>query len=338
VSFIPSVSDDQPVNRLLVVSGQSGGGMQIIVPFEPSQNNNPASFMLPQLERGESISAVVASEDNLALGTSQCRVLQYKMAGYTGAAQPRKLGSPTGKEFVSSARSQGAMGSPRTPETRTSPRPKQALEMPSFVPPLPPLSLEPSVLQSDNPNVRSGMDDRVKSIFTAYTLLGDPKLTPLASGLCSSFGPLTDDVLLTPSRRNVSSQLTAKAETSDDFLMTIPSASLNLNLMENHSDKKSSKAHRYKNLRRDEAETLPNPNKTIYSKKLFALCYKDRLNQSHKSADDQKGSVTVSAFFPNYHSSCLLVCTFSLRASDMQKIRLRSTRIINKKISHRDIA
>lgn len=279
--------------------------MQIIVPFEPAENDIPANFMLPQLERGESISTMVVSEDDLALGTSQCRILQYKMAGYatvtsSGAAMGASAGY--GKEFVvpsqtaSPTRSPGAMKD----TTRLSPRTKQPIEVPSYVPPRPALSLDPSLLQSDNPNVRNGMNDRIKSIFTAYTLAGEPTLTPLggAAHNTSSFGPLTENPLLVPSRRLVSPQLTQHAVTSTDgdYLMTIPTASVEVDLLEDHSTKKPNKPrHNHKKVKKP-AEPIPNPNKTIYAKKIAALCFQENQNRGHRSDDDRsrKGAGTVS--------------------------------------------
>jgi hypothetical protein len=272
--------------------------MQIVVPFEPSQNDDPASFMLPQLDRGESISAMVVSEDNLALGTSLCRVLQYNMAGYSRRTRKTSIGSPSAKEFVpssgshvgSTSRLPNAATSVMTSETE-----KQPLDVPPFAPPLPPLSLEPSLLQSENPNVRNGMNDKLKSIFTAYTLLGEPAVSALTLPPNSSFGPISDDVLISPGRRKVSTDLIAKADTTDgDYLMTIPSKALDIDLMENYSNRKSNRP-RHKLA----TETLPNPNKTLYSKKLSALCYKEGFVGAHKSSDSAK--VSQLSFLPLSH-------------------------------------
>ena len=278
--------------------------MQIIVPFEPSQNDIPINFMLPQLERGESISAMVVSDDDLALGTSQCRILQYKMAGYTTIGPQGGPSVPTrsvgyGKEYVptqvaSPTRSPSAMKT----TTRLPPRPKEPLEMPSFVPPLPALSLDPSLLQSDNPNVRNGANDRIKSIFTAYTLIGEPTLTPLTGPNASNFGSLAEKPFLVPSKKMVSPQLTAKAlpVTEGDFLMTIPTESLDVDLLENHSTKKYNKGRRNHKKSSEPPETIPNPNKTIYSQKISALCYQQNQKRGHRSTDDRsrKGNGTVS--------------------------------------------
>ena len=263
--------------------------MQIIVPFEPAQNDSPANFMLPQLDRGESISSMVVSEDNLALGTSQCRIVQYKLAGYTllGSQSTSETGSSTGyaKEFVPS-HSASPTRSPISTKSmnKLALRPKQPIELPPYVPPMPALSLDPTLLQSDNPNVRNGMNDRIKSIFTAYTLAGEPTLTPLTSTANgSSSGPFTDTALLAPSKKLISPQLTGKAATSSkgDYLMTIPTSSLDLDLLENHSKKKTRSKHNKK------LEPIPNPNKTIYSQKISAICFQPSQNRGHISSDDR---------------------------------------------------
>lgn len=238
--------------------------------------------MLPQLDRGESISTVVISEDDLALGTSQSRVLQYKMAGYKrGKTQSLGL-NVTANEFVPSSSS-----SSRVPTVQHG---KQPLEIPSSVQSLPALSLDPSLLQTDNPNVRNGINDRMKSIFATYTLLKDPTVSVLSPSPNSSFGPLSEDVLITSNRRNVSSKLTAQADADDgDYLMTIPTKALNIKLMDNHADKEYIRRREWP---RD--ETLPNPNKTIYAQKISALCYESGVFQSHKSTGPSPVSSTAS--------------------------------------------
>ncbi|CAB9506151.1 PAN2-PAN3 deadenylation complex catalytic subunit PAN2 [Seminavis robusta] len=277
VSFIPSVSDDPSPGRLLVASGQSGGGMQIIVPFEPSQNDIPANFMLPQLDRGEAISSMVVSEDNLALGTSQCRVLQYKMAGYDSSTRNMSGTTRTGvyaaKEFFPA---QGR--SPRSPGSSknmapTLPQPKKPLEFRSFVPPAPALSIDASVLKSGNRGLRNGVNDRVKSVFSAYTLMGEPTLTPLSTG---RFGPLTDHIFMPPAKRSIAPDLAEKSITSSegDYLMTIPTSSLDVDLFESHNPNgKWRRKHTNGRAGRNNPEPIPNPNKTIYNKKVAALVY-----------------------------------------------------------------
>ena len=179
---------------------------------------------------------------------------------------------------------------------RLPPRQKQPIESPSYVPPLPALSLDPSLLQSDNPNIRNGINDRIKSIFTAYTPTGEPTLTPLTGPNASNFGPLTTNPLLLSSKRQISPQLEAKAITSKegDFLMTIPTSALELDLLESHTTKKHNKPHLNHRKGKEPAEPIPNPNKTIHAKKIHALCYQQNQKRGHKSG---KGAGSVRKMF-----------------------------------------
>jgi hypothetical protein len=278
-----------------VASGQNEGGIQIIVPFEPSQNDVPANFMLPQLNRGEAISAMVVSEDNLALGTSQCRVLQYKMAGFGtgshGRLAPGNTGSYTAKEFIP-----GEGSHTRSPSSvkNMTPSEKQPLEFPPFVPPSPALSIDASVLKSGNRGARNGINDRVKSIFSAYTLLSEPTLTPLST---ASFGPLMENPMLPPSKRKVDKDFTAKSITSTDgdYLQTIPTSSLKVDLLDDHSPINNGR-HNHDSGRTQ--KTLPNANKTIYNKKIASLVYQQP--KRHPGGDRSKrsdGPVSISHYW-----------------------------------------
>jgi hypothetical protein len=138
VRFIPDV-DGCTSNRLLVASGKQGGGIQILTPFEP-QNGKSTSFLLPPLQQGESLSAFSHPEENgdeLALGTSLGRVLRYCLSG---SKAKQKI------------------------------RTKVQLEIPPYLPALPDLSLDPTLLQGD-PDMRNGTTEEVRSIFGTYTML-----------------------------------------------------------------------------------------------------------------------------------------------------------------------
>ena len=137
VRFVPDVTGCAS-NRLLVASGKQGGGIQILTPFEP-QDEKTTSFFLPPLQQGESLTALSHPEENgneLALGTSSGRVLRYILSGRNTKQKQAK----------------------------------QQLEIPPYLPPLPDLSLDPTVLQGD-PNMRNGTTEEVRSIFGTYTLL-----------------------------------------------------------------------------------------------------------------------------------------------------------------------
>jgi hypothetical protein len=137
VRFVPNVNGCAS-NRLLVASGKQGGGIQILTPFEP-QDEKTTSFFLPPLQQGESLTALSHPEENcdeLALGTSSGRVLRYRLSGQSTKQKQAK----------------------------------QQLEIPPYLPPLPELSLDPTLLQGD-PNMRNGTTEEVRSIFGTYTLL-----------------------------------------------------------------------------------------------------------------------------------------------------------------------
>jgi len=309
LSFIPIV--EPAVNRLLVASGQAGGGMQIIVPFDPSQNDNPDNFMVPLLDRGESICSMATSEDNLALGTSQCRVLQYKMfethGGLTSSGRVNGV-----KEFVPTGRSPVLKSAP--PMSSAVRKPKQQLEVLEYTPPMPPLSLDPTLLQSANPNVRNGMSDRMKSIFTEYILTREPKLTPINPSNINSFGPLSTDVLLLPSRRKISPLMSANAADASegDYLKTVPTSSLDIDILQNHNSHKARLFRNPTTRHNGEQEPLPNPNKAIYSKRIASLCYEEGLNKTNPMSHDKSKNVAETVRDRHRSLTYLSLVTFSI--------------------------
>lgn len=226
LSFVPNMAG-HPSNRLLVASGLAGGGLQVVTPFE-TLADNPMNFLSPRLDIGESISSMAVAEDDLAVGTSAGRIVKYKLAGY---------------------------------ESR---RERQPLELPPFIPSLPLLSIEPSILLSESPNARDGSSEKMKSIFTAYTLCAEPTLTIVDPQISSSSpGPLNGNVLV-PSKKNVLKQLIDKGTSSKgEVSVTIPTSNLGINLLHDHSHSRS----------RGGKNLLQNPNKLLYSKDLISLCY-----------------------------------------------------------------
>lgn len=257
VSFLPDVSD-QPHNRLLVASGQAQGGIQVIIPFE-NEIENPANFLMPQLAHQEIMTALHVSEQYLAIGTSQSNVLQYEMAGYDKLTTTHSYNTTAG-EFIPSDRYGGTVSS-RVPTAL--PREKRALVIPSYMPELPPLSLHPSLLRSDDPGIRNGATDKLKSIFTSYILCTDP--TALNDEGSSAFGALANDVILTSPNRTVSSQvIDATSKEKGDVLSNVLTSKLNIDLLEDTTTDKQ-KARK--------EQVLPNPNRLLYSKKLFEVCY-----------------------------------------------------------------
>jgi PAB-dependent poly(A)-specific ribonuclease subunit 2 len=238
LSFMPDV-DSLPSNRLVVGSGQPGGGLQILTPFE-TQDSKSTGFLLPQFEQGESISAMVESEGNLALGTSTGRVMEYKLKGYNKPKSAPK-------------------------------QPKTPLEIPPFVPPMPPVSFDPSLLQGNDPNLRNGATNEIKSLFSAYILQADPKLTAIgneAEEAMSTFGTLGGIPVVATGRRSVAQSLINKAATdAGDFMVTIPTSKLELDLLCNL--KSTSKRYRGK----PPKDPIPNPNKMLVHGPLLSICY-----------------------------------------------------------------
>jgi PAB-dependent poly(A)-specific ribonuclease subunit 2 len=245
LSFMPG-DDSLPSNRLMVGSGQPGGGLQILTPFE-TQDSTSTEFLLPQFERGESISAMVGSDGSLALGTSTGRVLEYKLKGYK---KPKSA-------------------------------PKQPLEIPPFVPPMPPVSFDPSLLQGNDPNLRNGATDNIKSLFSAYILQASPKLTAIgnkAEEAMSTFGTLGGTPVVATSRRSVAQSLIHEAATdAGDFMVTIPTSKLELDLLANHNP--TSKRYRGKHLK----DPIPNPNKMLFHGPLSSICYEDGPDRRRKA-------------------------------------------------------
>lgn len=284
LSFMPDV-DGQPSNRLLVASGQSGGGLQVVVPFEEA-SNSANSFILPQMDQGEYISAMTVSEDNLALGTSQGKVLQYRLAGFdkkgSSGLKAGEFVPSTGDSGQQIPAGEGGRGGFNNNKGSGQVKGKRQLEMPQFEPAVPPLSLDPTLLQTDDPNIRIGTSDPIKSIFTAYKLCRTPTVSLSAVGdpsnaSGSSFGPLATQPMLAPGRLHVSLNLTSKATPAVDFLQTIPTSSLELDLFEDH------RLEHVKARIKKKRDPLANPNKLLYTSKLSALAYGPALNRRMQS-------------------------------------------------------
>jgi len=261
LSFLPDM-EEQPSNRLFVASGQVGGGCQVIVPFQEEQVD-ASNFITPQMSsRFETICSLCVSEENLALGTSQGKVLQYKMTGF----QPRA------SDTIESGLSPGGIFIPSSPH-RASPKPKlsprsrkkQPLVAPSFQPSPPALPLDPSLLLKDV-NARLGVNAKMKSIFGAYTLAANPTVS------ATSFGPLATNPLVLQSRLKLSAALLCNSKLIDlDSVRTIPMSELERDIFDDH------RPERIKARDNRKKEPLGNPNKLLYTDKL----YKDRYDESY---------------------------------------------------------
>lgn len=286
VTFVPDM-EGLPSNRLLVASGQAGGGVQTLVPFE-AQNEKSTTFLLPQLEQNEFISALAQSDANLALGTSSGRVLTYRLAGFQPAIQRKPTPAKPGR-FSGPASKNAATAAQSTLGRTSAPVRKQPLEMPPFIPPLPAVSLDPSLLlASAEPGIRNGANDKVKSVMSTYVLDADPRLTSIGNSVetaVACFGPLASQPIIASGRRTVAPGLIHEAATADgDFLLTIPTSRLEVDLLENHIG--TSKRYRGKNPK----EARPNPNKLLHSNKLSSICYEDGLNGKRRLRGQRSGN------------------------------------------------
>lgn len=273
LAFLPE-SEGQESNRLLVASSQVGGGCQVMVPFQDAALNK---FILPRLGRSESINTLCVADDKLALGTNKGNLLQYCLAGFQhpNAALPMDV-STRGGMFVPSPGS-GVLSSavharPKTVE-------KQPLVMPPFEPPPPVVSLDASVLLKDDPTTRIGMNDRIKSIFGAYILTVDPSVSSIgdpSDRSFTSFGPLAANPLVAQCRFKVSPTLARKESHSMDFVQTIPTSELDVDIFDDHRPTK------VKDREKKKSEPSKNPNKLIYNNKLFKVCYAESFNRSKR--------------------------------------------------------
>jgi len=151
------------------------------------------------------------------------------------------------------------------------------LVLSSLVPELPPMSMDPSLLQSSgDPGMRNGATDKLKSIFTAYIMCADP--TALNKDERSAFNSFANAVLLTAPKRNVSNQLlSTSSKFEGDVMSSIMTSDLGVDLLENENSGK---------WKAEEEEGLPNPNRLLHSKKLSAFCYeKSEAQESRKGRD-----------------------------------------------------
>lgn len=287
VSFLPDV-EGAPSNRVLVGSGQSGGGLQIIEPFQEA-SDNAANFILPPLER-DSITAMCVSDENLALGTAQGSLLHYELKGF---GKKTSRGIVQGGVFVPSSNAGGFTPQSLSSGGRSASKAKLPLEMPSFAPKPPPLSIEASLLQRDNPNERTGLNANLKAIFSTYTLMRDPTVSNLGDSRDESkttFGHLATSPMVAPSNLRVSASLFSKATHTVDFLKTIPTADINLDLMEDH------RPDRVKERLKGRKPPQPNPNKLLYTAKVHPIAYEESLNRLKKlGRRAEKGLSTIDS-------------------------------------------
>lgn len=279
VSFMPDM-ENQPKNRFLVASGQAGGGMQVVVPFE-EPDQNPASFLFPQLEQGELISCMTVSGEKVAVGTSKSNVLQFELAGFKEQYSKIAL-DPRAAAFARSGSSvrTSTAGSGESGE-------KTALEMPAFYPELPLMSIDPSVLFSK----QSGMTN---SVFSAYIMCGTPAVTPLRSqDEESAFGQIASKPMIPSSKRTVlESFLGVGSRTDGDSGIIVPTSAFDVSLIPKAAAKPTTSARKG----RKGKTMLANPNKILFSDKMSSICYQQDSRKKGKASRWKaggRGSVSI---------------------------------------------
>lgn len=295
LSFLPDLLG-QPSNRLLVASGQAGGGMQILTPFE-APDGKASSFLQPSLDQGESITAMTQSDDDLALGTAAGRVLLYKYAGYSTKAKP--LSTAFGKKKQHSK--------------------KVPLVVPAYTPPIPPISLDAKLLLNGHePNIRPGIDVASRAIFSTYILQANPTISSIGNKpgeAISSFGPLGNQKIIPAGRRNISkSFLGDRQPQAGDFIITIPAE--DIDLLADHNP--VSKRYKGKKIR----EPKENPNKLIYNTKLSTLTYDDGHNRSLRGS---RPSGSVSADSSDVKNCPFFTLTYTVNLHSFSRASLQTS-------------
>jgi len=279
LSFLPDISN-QPRNRLLAGSGQTGGGMQIITPFEES-DKNPLNFLFPSLDQGESMICMTLSDQFIAVGTSQSRVLQFELRGYNKHQTNRSkdVESPmyVGSSMITSSTTQTEINEDTVVE-------KTALEVPNFYPDIPPLSINPLVLLKE----QAVGGTLSTSVFSSYIMCSDPLVSSVGSREESTFGAIARNPLVPTPRRTVAKTvIDAGSKSQGDTGLLVPTSVLKIDLLpkgEVGNIRKKNKGAR---------ELLANPNKLLYSDKLASECY---LPDKRRKGKEYRGKVTGRGF------------------------------------------
>ena len=249
-SFIPG--DEK--NRVLVVSGQSGGGCQICTPYDDLEGTGLAEYIQPELAQGEKITALSLYGRDMVLGTSQSNVILFKMSD----------------------------SSPTIPAAGQLPN---ADERAPVIPPeyvAPEISLEPNIL-------RVGAQDSV-SFGNFYTLHAKPVVSSLeGNGHVDPFGPLSSRSLVPSSRRALSDKLAeiVRKQNANDshFVVSVKTSDLGVDMLapEKEIKKRVNRA--------DMVDVnLPNPNRLVFSGDTSGTCYKLPVTQKRatKASGDSK--------------------------------------------------
>mmetsp|Transcript_2153 Transcript_2153/g.3958 ORF Transcript_2153/g.3958 Transcript_2153/m.3958 type:complete len:1509 (+) Transcript_2153:268-4794(+) len=253
VSFIPGL-DDMAEHRILACSGQAGGGLQVITPFDSLTGaaSGVDDFINPPLDIAEAVTAMSCVGKKLAIGTNSGNVMHYCLSGYENILARRgmrKDGGSTTKE--------------------------EALVLPStFVNP-PDLSITPHLLKGD-----VSYDAPSIAVASSYVLCNDPMITPtFVNGKWNpySFGPLSLNVCRPQGKRILKESLKRIVHDAKgtDSLVTVQTSSLGLNLLDNKSSLGSGRE-------------VMNANKLIYGKAFKEVCYDDSDPRQKDRKDNSK--------------------------------------------------
>ena len=245
-SFLPSGCipgmDNGEDPLLLLGSGQTFGGFELIKPF---QTDGETNFFQPELVQGESMTTVSYEEGELTIGTSYGRVLQYGLTNYEKTTHASKT---TSGGLRGAARSFDGGNSGRSFDEH------DTLDMPPFVPPPPKLSIDPSILIDSS---------KGWNVFDSYIMAADPVISEENVQLPSYFthvaanmttlGPMATKALVAPSKRWLSKKMmnAAPPKTDKDLLATYEDNA------KATGDKNNAKSN--------DDKTFSNPNKLLYS-------------------------------------------------------------------------
>lgn len=248
VTFLPN-------GELLVGSGQTFGGFEIIVPFQHLTTNDVngrdpmSSFFQPELSSGESMTVVHLGGDDgwdLRVGTSYGRVLRY---GLNDCSIEKSISKST---MLS-----GFLTDP--------------LDVPpSFVISPPALTIDPTILCSNRPSSSLETGIHGWNVFDSYVMGSNPKLSYDGAMFHPRYPQVkvralvAQKAMIHPPKRLLSSMLRTKLEESPEGVFPTSSLDMRNNLMTPLVDG---------DCKTIVSNILPNPNKIIYSTEVFATCY-----------------------------------------------------------------
>ena len=278
VSFLPAGSIPGQADELLLIgSGQTYGGFELIAPFDSSGAAGSIYFQ-PELNSGEAMSTVNYANGELAVGTSQGRVLQYVLANYQKTTHSPTAGSPARNaksNFASKDVDLDIRGASLD----------EKLDMPPFVPPPSELAVDPRILSSKNYNKP---DNSLQgwNVFNAYSLYSRPVLSTEQSPLHprysrvnvgrTTLGPIYKQPLILPAKRHLSEKLrSSNVESGGERVKVFPTPTV---------------------LGDDATSDRFNPNRLLYDKEARAACYHEDKKYSKNEGEGQERSEIPSRY------------------------------------------